>query len=94
MLTIPTLCVVSLISVNFKDIQKVIGLIGGFTVVILSFIFPTLVYVKTNDYSRYHWKNVTSMMLMLFTVSFGFTAGGKAFVGLFMTDKVVPPTPA
>ena len=86
-MSIPALGIISLIAVNFKDIQKIIGMIGGFTVVILSFIFPALIYVKTNNYPRWHWKNVGSIFLLCFTVCCGFTAGFKALISLFISPN-------
>lgn len=86
-MTVCTLCVVSLISVNFKDIEIVIGILGGLLVVILSYVYPSLIYVKTNNHPRWHWKNVGSMLLLSFTIIVGLGATSKTLYDLFTLGK-------
>lgn len=82
-LTIPTITMIALIAINFKEIEAYISILGGFCVVIISFLFPILIYVKNNEYPMKNWKNISSIILLIVIVTIGFTAGTKTIVEMF-----------
>jgi hypothetical protein len=75
MITVPTLLITCFIGVLFGDIGAYISILGGFCSVTQVFLVPVLIYVKSNDYPIYHWKNLTSIILVIFLCGIGYTAG-------------------
>ncbi len=59
----------------FSKIVFYINLAGGLTSTLYCFIFPVLMYFKTNDHSRYHWKNIISFLIMVSGALIGITGG-------------------
>jgi len=41
-----------------------------------------LLYVKSNDYDRYHWKNVLTIVLMVFLCAIGIMAGVMTIIDM------------
>ncbi len=87
MLTIPILCAMAFIAINFSNISDYFSILGGFCCVIISFLFPGFLYIKNNDYPISHWKNFGSLILMAIVTLIGFTAGISTIVDLFKTNK-------
>ena len=45
---------------------------GGICSTLVGFIFPSLLYTKSNNRPKWHWKNVGTIALFIFLASFGF----------------------
>lgn len=67
-------------------------LLGGFLSTFLGFMMPGknikleilgLVYVKSNDYPIYHWKNIMTLTLVLIFATIGFSAGTLTLIAMF-----------
>ena len=74
-ITIFTLSLTTFISIVFQSISDYLSLIGSFCTVIISFLIPGLSYIKGNDYPRYHYKNVGSVILLLILCPIGLITG-------------------
>ena len=74
---------ISLVAINFKNIEAYLSILGGFCVVIMSFLFPGMLYIKNNEHPITHWKNVGSILLMIIITIIGFTAGVKTIIEMF-----------
>jgi len=74
LITIPTILISTLIAALYDDILKYINLLGGFCSVILAFVFPGLLYIKTNEYSIKHWKNLITIFVIFILAGIGFTS--------------------
>ncbi len=85
--TIPILIIACLISVLYKEIISYITLMGSFCVVVVSFLCPCLIYLKSNDYPRYHWKNVTTFILMIFLCLIGLMAGVMSIIDIINGEE-------
>ena len=38
---------------------------GSFCSIFICFAFPGMMYIKTNDYPKYHWKNVLAVIYII-----------------------------
>lgn len=80
--TVTTLAITTLIGALYNSVTDYISLIGSFCSVIISFIVPGMIYIKSNDYPLSHWKNVTTIALVSFLSLLGFTSGVVTIVGM------------
>jgi amino acid permease len=60
------------VSVLYTEINGYIKLMGGICSTLVGFIFPGLLYTKSNNRPKWHWKNVGTIALFIFLASFGF----------------------
>jgi hypothetical protein len=87
MITIPTLLITCFIGVLFSDIGAYISILGGFCSVSQVFLVPVLIYVKSNDFPIYHWKNVLSIILVICLCGIGYTAGIMSIMKVINKSK-------
>ena len=80
--TVTTLVCCTSIAIVYKDILTYISLLGGFCSVIIAFLIPGLIYVKTNEFKLSHYKNVLSLMLVVLLCTIGWTAGMQSLIFL------------
>ena len=73
--TIPILLITTVTGALYSDIIAYITLLGGFCSVIITFLFPGLLYVKNNEHPLTHWKNVLIIIAITLLCSIGFIAG-------------------
>ena len=61
----------SLIAVNFQYISEFICLIGALCSAYISFIIPLIIYIRENENSEFHWKNIFTffLIIILFVIS-------------------------
>ncbi len=83
LLTSITIFLSTLISVLFRDILTYISLLGGLIAVIISILIPGCLYVKSNEYSLSHWKNICSIFLIIFLTTIGFVAAIQTIIFTF-----------
>ena len=83
LLTSITIFLSTLISVLFRDILTYISLLGGLIAVIISILIPGCLYVKSNEYSLSHWKNICSIVLIIFLTTIGFVAAIQTIIFTF-----------
>ena len=74
-ITVVTLIITTLISAIFQSISDYISLIGSFCTVLISFFIPGLVYIKGNDYSIKHYKNILTIIFISIILILGLTSG-------------------
>ncbi len=53
------------VAVYFQNVSDCICLIGGFCSIFISFIIPLILYIKGNDYSFCHLKNIFALILIV-----------------------------
>ena len=75
LVTIPVLLITTIIGALYSDIIAYITLLGGFCSVIITFLFPGLLYVKNNGLGLTHWKNLLILAAVTLLCSIGFIAG-------------------
>jgi len=75
LITIPTILISAFIAILYDQILNYISILGGFCSVIIAFVFPGILYIKTNEYSIKHWKNIGSIILISVLTLIGFTSG-------------------
>lgn len=75
LVTIPVLLITTIIGALYSDIIAYITLLGGFCSVIITFLFPGLLYVKNNGLGLTHWKNLLILAAVTILCSIGFIAG-------------------
>jgi len=77
-ITIPLILVSTLITVLYQKVGDYVDFLGSFASIFFCFLIPGLMYIKLNEYHRYHWKNVLTVIYMvvfiiLCAISGGFT---------------------
>ena len=75
MITIIVLLGTTFIAVIFQSISDYISLIGSFCTVLISFYIPGIVYIKGNDYSVTHWKNIITIVFITIILILGLSSG-------------------
>ena len=81
-ITVATLIITTLISAIFQSISDYISLIGSFCTVLISFFIPGLVYIKGNDYSIKHYKNILTIIFISIILILGLTSGFFTIKGI------------
>ena len=72
----------TLISVNFQGLFECICLIGALCSTYISFIIPLIIFLRENDNSMLHWKNIFTFFLIV--LLFGISS-----ISLFFTIKEI-----
>ena len=68
-ITIPLILLSTLVGVLYQKIGDYIDFLGSFCSIFICFAFPGMMYIKTNDYHKYHWKNIlTIIYIVVFTI--------------------------
>ena len=70
-MTIITLTITTFIAATFQNISDYISLNGSFYGLITAVIMPGLIYIKSNDYSIFHIKNMLAIIFILALCSIG-----------------------
>ena len=81
-ITVVTLLITTFIASIFQSISDYISLIGSFCTVIVSFFIPGLVYIKGNDYSMKHYKNILTIIFISIILILGLTSGFFTIKGI------------
>ena len=81
-ITVVTLLITTFIASIFQSISDYISLIGSFCTVIVSFFIPGLVYIKGNDYSIKHYKNILTIIFISIILILGLTSGFFTIKGI------------
>lgn len=82
LITIPSLLIVFIISSLYQQISAYISIIGGYMGVITLYILPVWIYVKSNEFHRYHWKNVISVLIGGLLTIMGYIGGTISLINL------------
>lgn len=77
-MTIPLVLISTLITVLYQKVGDYVDFLGSFASIFFCFLIPGLMYIKLNEYHKYHWKNVLTVIYMvvfiiLCAISGGFT---------------------
>ena len=64
-ITIPLILVSTLIGIVYPHIGDYIDFLGSFCSIALCFAIPGMMYIKTNDYPKYHWINVLAVIYIV-----------------------------
>ena len=70
-MTIITLAITTFIAATFQNISDYISLNGSFYGIIVAVIMPGIIYIKSNDYSIFHIKNLLAIIFILAFSSVG-----------------------
>ena len=71
-ITFLTLSFTTFISAYFKNnISDYLNIIGTFCSIIVGIILPGMIYIKGNDYSIYHYKNIFTIIFIFIVSSIG-----------------------
>ena len=74
MTTLVLLCT-TVITVAFQSISDYLSLLGSFCSVLIVFFIPGLIYIQSNEYSKFHYKNILTLVFVSLIVILGFTSG-------------------
>ena len=77
---------VAFLAIIFPNIINAFGFVGGYCGIALSFIFPLLLYLKTNEEKWTSWKNLIIIVFASIICFFGIVAGT---VSILDTIKIV-----
>ncbi len=80
--TVITLGLTTFISIVFQSISDYLSLIGSFCTIIIAFLIPGLLYIKGNDYHKYHYKNILSIALLCILCPIGLISGIYTIKGI------------
>ncbi len=68
-ITIPLILISTLITVLYQKVGDYVDFLGSFSSIFFCFIIPGFMYIKLNQYHKYHWKNVfTVIYVAVFTI--------------------------
>lgn len=81
-ITVVSLMITTFIASIFQSISDYISLIGSFCTVLISFCIPGLVYIKGNDYPLKNYKNILTMIFIIFILFLGLTSGVFTIKGI------------
>ena len=81
-ITIIVLLSTTFIAVIFQSISDYISLIGSFCTVLISVYIPGIVYIKGNNYSVGHWKNIITTLFITFILILGISSGFFTIKGI------------
>ncbi len=65
----------TVISSAYSQATDYMSILGGFLAVIMANLLPTYLWIKTNDYPKYHWRNVVAVTMTSFIVLVGWFSG-------------------
>jgi amino acid permease len=69
-----------LLTFFIDDISTIIGFLSGLCIIFVSYVNPVLCYVKSNNMPRYHWKNLTAVLIMVVVSILGILATVKTII--------------
>ena len=81
-ITIIVLLSTTFIAVIFQSISDYISLIGSFCTVLISVYIPGMVYIKGNNYSIGHRKNIITTIFITFILILGLSSGFFTIKGI------------
>ena len=68
-ITIPLVLISTLITVLYQKVGDYVDFLGSFSSIFFCFTIPGFMYIKLNEYHKYHWKNVfTVIYVAVFTI--------------------------
>ena len=70
-MTIITLTITTFIAATFQNISDYISLNGSFYGIIVAVVMPGVIYIKSNNYSIFHPKNLLAIIFILAFSSIG-----------------------
>jgi amino acid permease len=73
-LVIIIFCFTNMLTFFIKNVVQIISILAGICGVILCFIVPVLCYINSNGLPKTHFKNVTSLVILLVIIILGFTS--------------------
>lgn len=85
--TIPTLLIVATIGALFNKIIAYISILGGFCSVTISFLFPIMLYVKSNKQPLSSGKNLLMLIFAGILCGIGWTSGVQTILFEILGDK-------
>ena len=65
----------ALIGIVYDNILNYITYLGGFTSIIFSFMYPIILYIKTNGKGWFYWKNLLELGIAIILSLIGYIAG-------------------
>ena len=74
-ITISVYAFSALIGIVYDNILNYITYLGGFTSIIFSFMYPIVLYIKTNGKGWFYWKNLLELGLAIILSIIGYIAG-------------------
>lgn len=86
-ITISILAISTFVAVMYQSITDYISLLGSFCSVIISFMIPGIIYVKGNDYQRYHIKNILTVIFVVLLSGVGFLSGAFTIMSIINKHK-------
>ena len=81
-ITVIVLIITTFIASIFQSISDYISLIGSFCTVIISFFIPGVVYIKGNDYPIKDYRNILTIIFIVFILILGLTSGVFTIKGI------------
>ena len=66
-----TLFICNIFVYYVKSITNILGIVGGFSTVVICFLNPIMIYVLSNGYSRYSLYNLFAYFILMFTGTVG-----------------------
>lgn len=70
--TVSFLTLSCLLAIVFRNIEAYISIISGYFSIVFAFILPCLLYLKSNNNEKYHWKNIGAYVLFIGCTLCGF----------------------
>ena len=86
-ITVSILGVSTFVAVMYQSITDYISLLGSFCSVIISFMIPGIIYVKGNEYQRYHIKNIITIIFVGVLSGIGFLSGAFTIMSIINKHK-------
>ena len=71
LLSVSTLLVCNVFVYFVDSVTKILGIVGGISTVVISYFNPVMIYVLTNNYSRYSIYNLFAYFVLIFTSFIG-----------------------
>jgi hypothetical protein len=85
-ITIPTLLLTCLVAALYDHITDYISILGGFCSVIIAFLIPGILYIKTNGKPIGSLENIAVALLVALLCGIGFIAGIMTII------KIIDPS--
>jgi hypothetical protein len=60
------LLITNVLTYLIDDVMKIPSILARFYAVFVCYVCPVLCYVKSNEYNRFHWKNIFSFAVLVF----------------------------
>jgi hypothetical protein len=82
MITIPTILFTCLVAALYDQITSYISIMGGFISVVLVFLMPGVLYIKTNGKPLFCLENIAIAVSVAILCIVGFIAGVWTIIGI------------